>query len=141
MLEKEFEKLYYKFRSNYCKNLFAKVNDGKDSLSPTESYCLEAILLLGRPTINEFATYANISMPNATYRINNLIQKGFVRKIISQRDRRESLLEVTDKFMDYYGGNTNFNDELVRRIKDNFREEDVALLERMVKKIVDEILI
>lgn len=140
MLEKEFEKLYYKFRANYCKNLFSMINEEEGSLSPTESYCLEVIFLLDRPSIREFAAYTNISMPNATYRINNLINKGFVRKVPSEKDRREYKLEVTNKFMEFYGGNTSFNANLMSQIKQKFSKDEVLMLESMIKKIVDEIL-
>ncbi len=141
MLEKEFEKLYYKFRSNYCKNLFAQVNDGEGSLSAIESYCAEVIFLLDHPTVREFAEYVNISLPNATYRISNLIEKGFIRKIPSTKDRREYHLEVTDKFLDSYGVNATFNNRLMQQIKQRFSSEEVALLEDMMRKIVDEIMI
>jgi len=141
MLEKEFEKLYFKFRNNYCKNLFSSVNEDKDSLSPTESYCVEAIFLLNRPTVHQFANYVNISQPNATYRISNLISKGYIRKILSLDDRREYFLEVTDKFSKNYGMNSSYNTELMSGIRDKFTKEEVALLERMLKKIVHEILI
>lgn len=140
MLEKEFEKLYYKFRSNYCKNLFARVNDGEGSLSATESYCVEVIFLLDRPTVHEFAEYVNISLPNATYRISNLIRKGYIRKVPSEMDRREFHLEVTDKFLDSYGANTTFNAQLMKQIKEKFSSEEVAQLEEMISKIVNEIM-
>lgn len=138
MLEREFERLYYKFRANYCRNLFASVKEG--SLSPTESYCLEVIFLLDRPTINEFAEYVNISLPNASYRINNLIIKGYVRKMISEYDRREYHLEVTDKFLNQYGANTSFNIKLVNKIKEEFSNQEIDVLEEMIKRIVDEIM-
>jgi DNA-binding MarR family transcriptional regulator len=136
MLEKEFEKLYYKFRSNYCMNLFSRVNNEEGSLSATESYCVEVIFLLDRPSVHEFAEYVSISLPNATYRINNLINKGFIRKVPSDKDRREFKLEVTEKFLDCYGANTTFNAQLMNRIRENFSSEEVVQLEDMIKKIV-----
>ncbi|MBH1941127.1 MarR family transcriptional regulator [Mobilitalea sibirica] len=141
MLEKEFEKLYYKFRANYCKNLFAKVNSSKDGLSATESYCLEVIFLLDHPSVHEFAEYIHISMPNATYRINQLIKKGYVRKDLSEKDKREYHLEVTDKFLKEYGANTEYNARLMSGIKEKFSKEEVEILEKLIKKIVDEIMI
>ncbi len=135
MLEREFDKLYFKFRNNYCKNLFSKVNDDKDSLSPTESYCVEAIFLLNRPTVHQFADYVNISQPNATYRISNLISKGYVRKILSEDDRREYFLEVTDKFYKDYGANASYNAQLMSNIREKFSREEVALLEKLIKKL------
>mgnify|MGYP001108672622 CR=1 FL=1 len=138
MLENEFEKLYLKFRLNYCKHLFSKVNE---SLSPTESYCVETIFLLNRPTVHEFAEYIHISQPNATYRINNLIKKGYVRKVISENDKREYHLEVTDKFLKDYGVNASFNAKLMEGIREKFNEEEIELLEKMIRRIVDEIMI
>lgn len=135
MLEKEFEKLYFKFRNNYCKNLFSGVNDEKDSLSPTESYCVEAIFLLNRPTVHQFANYVNISQPNATYRISNLISKGYVRKVLSEDDRREYFLEVTDKFAKNYGMNASFNAQLMSNIREKFTQEEIAQLEKFMKKL------
>lgn len=138
MLEKEFERLYYKFRENYCRNLFAGVKEG--SLNPTDSYCLEVIFLLNRPTINEFAEYVNISLPNASYRINNLIAKGYVKKLVSKYDRREYHLEVTDKFISIYGANASFNTKIMNRIRVDFSKEEIDVLEGMIKRIVDEIM-
>lgn len=135
MLEKEFDKLYYKFRNNYCKNLFSKVREEKESLSPTESYCVEAIFLLNRPTVHQFANYVNISQPNATYRISNLISKGYVRKVLSEDDRREYFLEVTDKFNKVYGANAAFNAQLMSGIREKFSEEEVELLEKLIKRL------
>lgn len=140
MLEREFARLYYQFRANYCKNLFARMDGREGNLSATESYCAEVIFLLDRPSIHEFADYIKISLPNATYRINKLIGKGYIRKVTSEKDRREFKLEVTDKFLDYYGANDAFNANLMSRIKEEFSEDEVMILENMIKKIVDEIL-
>jgi DNA-binding MarR family transcriptional regulator len=133
MLEKEFEKLYFKFRNN----LFSSVNEEKDSLSPTESYCVEAIFLLNRPTVHQFANYVNISQPNATYRISNLISKGYVRKVLSLDDRREYYLEVTDKFSKNYGMNASFNADMMNGIRDKFTKEEIVQMEKLIKKLND----
>jgi DNA-binding MarR family transcriptional regulator len=135
MLEKEFDKLYFKFRNKYCENLFSSVTEDKESLSPTESYCVEAIFLLKRPTVHQFANYVNISQPNATYRINNLISKGYVRKILSENDHREYYLEVTDKFSKNYGVNSSFNSELMNEIRSKFTKDEIAMLENLIKKV------
>jgi DNA-binding MarR family transcriptional regulator len=135
MLEREFDKLYLKFRNNYCKNLFSGVSGDKDSLSPTESYCVEAIYLLNRPTVHQFANYVNISQPNATYRISNLINKGYVRKVLSEDDRREYFLEITDKFAKNYGANASFNTQLMSNIREKFTQEEIVQLEKFMKKL------
>lgn len=140
MLEKEFEKLYFKFRNYYCKNLFTSVNEDKDSLTPTEAYCVETIFLMNRPTVHQFANYVNISQPNATYRISNLISKGYIRKVLSTTDRREYYLEVTDKFSNTYGINSPFSTELMKGIREEFTEEEIEQLEKLLQKIVEKVL-
>jgi DNA-binding MarR family transcriptional regulator len=139
MLEKEFEKLYVKFRNNYCKSLFSNVNEENDGLTPTESYCVEAIYLLNRPTVHQFANYVHISQPNATYRISNLINKGYIRKVLSTEDRREYFLEVTDKFSEKYGINDNYNSNFIKEIYDIFNQDEIDQMEQMMKKINDTI--
>ncbi len=138
MLEKEFERLYYKFRANYCNNLFASVKEG--SLSATDSYCLEVIFLLDGPTVNEFADYISTSLPNASYRINKLIEKGYVRKQVSEYDKREYILEVTDEFLNRYGANTSFNSKLMAGIREQFTDDEIYVLEGMIKRIVEDIM-
>ena len=135
MLEKEFEKLYVKFRNAYCRNLFSSVNEVKDSLSPTESYCVEAVFLLNRPTVHQFANYVNISQPNATYRISNLVEKGYIRKVVSQDDRREYFLEVTDKFLSKYGMNASYNTDLLHGIRQKLSEAEIDQLEKLIRKL------
>lgn len=63
---------------------------------------MESIMALGRPSVNEFATFMRISPPNAAYKVNSLVKKGYIRKIQSPEDRREYHLEVTQKYIDYY---------------------------------------
>lgn len=54
----------------------------------------DVIYLLERPTLTQFAGEMGISQPSATYRVNELAQKGVVEKITSESDRRECLLQV-----------------------------------------------
>lgn len=42
-----------------------------------------------RPTVNEFASFVQISPPNAAYKVNSLIRKGYLKKVQSQEDKRE----------------------------------------------------
>lgn len=136
MLETSFEKLYLMFRANYYKRMVAKIGTRKGSLSATESYCVEIIYLLNHPTMSEFASYLGISVPNANYKVGCLEKKGYAVKTASQRDKREQILSVTEKFTDYYGLKDKDNDQLMRRIRQNFAPEEVEALDRTIQKIL-----
>ena len=53
------------------------------------------------PTVTEFADFIGISQPNATYKVNSLVQKGYIEKF-SEGDKRKTLLRVSGKFRSYY---------------------------------------
>lgn len=137
MLEASFEQLYLKFRAQYCKKLFRQIGEREGSLSATESYCVEVIYLLGAPTIREFAQEVGISAPNATYRVNSLVAKGYLERLESETDRRAARLHVTDKFRNYYGLHDEYNVKLMQNIRKAFSPEEVHVLEGMIERIVD----
>ena len=101
---------------------------------------MEIILALDNPTINEFATFIDISAPNAAYKINNLIQKGYLRKEQSTDDKREYHLVPTQKYMDYYNVSYRYLSTVMDRIKARFPKEDVARMDEMLSIISSELM-
>ena len=137
MLEKNFDTLYLLFRSNYYKRIVEKIGIKEGSLSATESYCVEIIYLLDKPTVSDFAQYLNLSVPNANYKINSLVKKGYIVREQSKTDLREQHLCVTDKFLNYYGLNDVVIALLIKRIRETFSAEDLEILNDMIQRIVD----
>ena len=137
MLEKSFETLYLMFRFNYFKRILEEIGPKEGSLSATESYCVEIIYLLGKPTVSEFAQHLNLSVPNATYKINSLVKKGYVLREQSMTDMREQRLCVTEKFLNYYGLNDVLIANLMKRIREEFPAPDVEILDDMIKRVID----
>lgn len=66
-------------------------------LTSSEVFSLYMIELMDAPTIKDFAAYIGISQPNATYKINALVGKGYVEKLPSATDRREYHIYTTKK--------------------------------------------
>ena len=136
MLEKNFERLYFMFRANYYKRMVEKIGARDGSLSATDQYSVEIIYLLGRPTVGAFAQFLNISVPNANYKINSLVTKGYVRRVVSESDKREAHLEVTEKFLCYWGLRNEDNAYLMEQIRRQFTEDEVSALDRSIEKIL-----
>jgi len=136
MLEKNFETLYLLFRSNYYKRIVKEIGIKEGSLSATESYCVEIIYLLDKPTVSDFAQYLNLSVPNANYKINSLVKKGYVVREQSKTDLREQHLRVTEKFLNYYCLNDSLIASLMNRIRQTFTPQDVESLDNMIQRIV-----
>lgn len=138
-LEENFAEIYMKFKIHFYKEMFAKINERETSLSTVETFCVEIIHALHNPTVNEFASFINISPPNAAYKVNSLIKKGYIRKVQSEDDRREYHLTVTDKYFDYYNLSTVYMQQVIGRIRDRF-SADLAEIEHVLDVINNELM-
>ena len=140
VLDVAFERVYTKFKLHFYRAVFGRFQKREASLTTVETFCMEIIMALGSPTINEFSSFVDISPPNAAYKVNSLIQKGYVRKVRSADDKRAYHLEVTQKYIDYYNISYGYLNEVMDRIKERFSPEDTAKLEEMLSIVSDELM-
>ena len=140
MLKNAFFNVYTKFKLHFYQEIFERFQNREASLTTVETFCVETIQALGRPTINEFATFMRISNPNAAYKVNSLIKKGYIRKVQSEEDRREYHLEITQKYIDYYNISTSYMIEVMDRIAKRFTPEECAKLEEMLNIVSRELM-
>ena len=140
MLEQAFADVYSKFKLHFYQKVFSRFQSREASLTTVETFCMEIIQALGKPTINEFASFVQISPPNAAYKVNSLIKKGYLKKVQSENDLREYFLVVTQKYEDYYNISYSYLSTVMNRIKDRFSPEDVAKIEEMLTIISDELM-
>ena len=75
--------LYKNLRLSHYRNLIGQLREKVGSLSATEAFSAEVIYLLDRPTIGEFADFIGISQPNASYKVNSLVTKGYLERVNS----------------------------------------------------------
>ena len=140
MLEKAVWNVYTKFKLHFYLQIFRQFQSREASLTTVETYCMETIQALGQPTVNEFATFAGISPPNAAYKVASLIRKGYLQKVRSKNDRREYYLQVTDKYLEYYNIGNGYVLEVMERVRKRFSPEECQQLERMLQIIGDELM-
>ena len=140
MLKNAFFTVYTKFKLHFYQEIFTRFQTREASLTTVETFSMETIKALGNPTINEFATFMHISPPNAAYKVQSLIKKGYINKVQSEVDRREYHLEVTQKYNEYYNISSNYMVEVMDRITKRFSPEDCAKLEEMLSIISQELM-
>lgn len=140
MLKHAFFNVYTKFKLHFYQEIFQRFQSREASLTTVETFCVETIQALGSPTVNEFATFMRISPPNAAYKVNNLVKKGYIRKVQSSQDRREYHLEVTQKYIDYYNVSISYMVEVMERIARRFTAEECAKLEEMLTVVSQELM-
>ena len=127
--------LYKNLRLSHYRNLFGQLREKAGSLSATEAFFFFFFYLLDRPTIGEFADFLGISQPNASYKVNSLVTKGYLERVNSDDDHREAHLHVTKKFLDYYGRQLPDMKSAVTSALSSFTDQEVQLLARLFGKL------
>ena len=140
MSQNPLHEVYSKFRVYYYRDVFRRIQSRELSLTTTEAYCIEVIGALGSPTINEFADFIGISPPNATYKVNSMIKKGYLTKVQSGTDKREFHLEVTDKYYKYWNINRKYMDIVEQRLEQTLSPEEFELVNRIMRRVSTELM-
>lgn len=132
MIHDAFSEVYLKFKMHFYKEVFKKWRDREVSLTTVETFCMEIIYALDRPTVSEFAEFANLSSANAADKVNNLIRKGYLNKVQSQDDKRIYYLEVTPKYIDYYNISDQYLKVVMDRVAKKFTPVELLTMEKIL---------
>ena len=140
MLEDIFTEIYTKFKMHFYRQVFKGAGSSETSLTTVEIFCMECIASLNEPTVAEFSHFMNISTPNAAYKVNSLIQKGYVEKIQSEQDKREFHLKPTAKYQEYSDVSDSYIKTVMNRAKDRFTEEEIRRIEELLRVVSEELM-
>ena len=135
MIQENFDIIYKKFRIELYRRIFSILGKRECSLSATDFFSVETILLMDNPTITEFAKALCISQPNATYRVKSLIDKGVIEKVETNK-RTTFRLQVTEKFMKYYHEEMGFGNLIFEKLSKIFTEEELDEVDKIFEKFI-----
>ena len=140
MFQQSFVNIYTKFKMHFYQKVFERFQDREATLTTVETFCMEMIYALDNPTVAEFANLANISSPNAAYKVNSLVKKGYLKKVQSKDDKREYHLQATEKYINYYNISYGYIQVVMDRIRERFDKEELETLDRVLEIIDKELM-
>lgn len=140
MMEKSFIEVYDKFKLEFFRRIFELVREREGSLTAMEAFSIEVIHALHEPTVGQFAEFLNISQSNATYKVNNLIKKGYLIRQNSETDRREYHLVLSDKYYGYTDIMRSYVETVTARMRENFTPEETDLFGKLLDRISNEMM-
>lgn len=140
MIYDAFSKVYTRFKMHFYREVFKKWGNREVSLTTVETFCMEIILALGKPTISRFAEFTSLSSANAADKVNKLISKGYLNKVQSQKDKRVYYLEVTQKYMDYYNISYQYMDLVMKRVESRLTPEELVTAQKVLDIMNDELV-
>lgn len=135
MLENKLLRISNKLRLQFYKRMFGVIRERDGSLSAMEAFAVDVIHALDRPTVSEFADFIGISRPGASYKVASLIEKGYIIKEISEEDKREYRLVLTDKYYNYIKMYEDSFKAAVLEAESDLSEEKIASLTEALDKM------
>lgn len=139
-IEEAFNKVYSKFKMHFYNEVFGRSKNQGDGLTTVEFFCMEGISALDKPTVAEFAAFMNISTPNAAYKVNSLVEKGYLKRVQSKKDRREYHLLPTEKYNRAKSVSYSYLGKVVERAEEIFSGEDLEKLAGMLNTISERLM-
>ena len=136
--KKLIESVYNSFHMNFIYEMYSKKGRPADPLTTSEIFSMEVIVALGRPTVNQFASYLHLTSPNAAYKVNHLVSKGYLNKIQSETDKRVFYLEATQKYLDHYAINRSYTERVFARTRKRLTKEEWATFKKVMTVIHEE---
>lgn len=133
MLEKSLDRVYKKFKLNFYKNILCTGENCKANLTVSESFCAELIDVMEYPTVGDLVDFLKVAQPNITYRVNSLVEKGYVVKENSQVDRRIVHLRVTEKYKEYQSMKNSYAKNIVQKTESSLNKEERQTFEKIVE--------
>lgn len=135
-MKKQFLKVYNRFKLDFYRTLNMGENK-EDSLTVSESFCLEVINGLKKPTVRDVASFMKISQPNAAYKISNLEDKGYITKTQSKEDKRVFYLNVTKKYDKFSQTKNKYLADILDTLESTMSPEDIKKTEEVLKAVYD----
>lgn len=134
-MKKQFLRLYSRFKLDFYSSMNMEEDDS--TLTVSESFCLEVINGLKKPTVRDVANFMKISQPNAAYKISNLERKGYIVKQQSKEDKRVYYLNVTKKYDKFSQRKNKHLIDVLDSLEEKLSSEDLKKTEEVLKLLYE----
>jgi len=105
-------------------------------LTGKQMYYLEVISSLNNPNLSELATELNLSKPSITAIVDRFEERGFIRKVKSDEDRRVSHIHMAKRGKEigkvHSKIHTRISDMLTSKLTENESKSLINLLSKIV---------
>ena len=106
-------------------------------LTGKQMHYLEVISNLNNPNLSELATELNLSKPSITAIIDNFEDKGFIRKVKSDKDRRVSHIHMAQKGKEIEKVHSKIHMRISDMFTSKLTEDESKFLINLLSKIVE----
>jgi DNA-binding MarR family transcriptional regulator len=105
-------------------------------LTQQQLHYLKIIVKLKNPTLTELAREVGLTKPTVTVLVDKLTEKGYVKRVHSDEDRRVMHLHIDKKGAKINALREIAHERLAEKIRSGLSETETAILTELLKKIV-----
>ena len=105
------------------------------NISVNDMHILDAVGIQEPRNMSAVARTLSVTVGTLTIAINNLVKKGYVKRIRSQEDRRVVLLALSDKGVRAYKHHQAFHDKMVMAILKDLNASETEALTTVLMKL------
>jgi DNA-binding MarR family transcriptional regulator len=105
-------------------------------LTQQQLHYLKVIVKMKNPTLSEIAREVGLTKPTVTVLVDKLTEKGYVRRVHSDEDRRVMHLHIDKKGTKISTLREIAHKRLAEKIRSGLNETETTILTELLKKIV-----
>ena len=105
-------------------------------ISNNDMHIIEAIGIGDSRNMSSVAGDLSVTVGTLTIAINNLVKKGYVKRIRSERDRRVVLISLTEKGEKAYDHHKTFHDEMIQALLPDLNAEQTEVLVKALTNLL-----
>ena len=110
--------------------------DFKD-ISNNDMHIIEAIGIKEPKNMSSVAKALSITVGTLTIAINNLVKKGYVNRVRSEKDRRVVYISLTEKGLKAYNQHAEFHRQMINATINGLTPDETDVLVRALSNLVD----
>ena len=135
---------HYKAINDVLVNLFNEIMDIEEKALITGEYkdifvndmhILEAIGPNSSRNMSAVSRDLSVTVGTLTTAINNLVKKGYVKRVRSEKDRRVVLISLTQKGEKAYYHHRTFHDKMILAVLKDLNAEETEVLTRALARL------
>ena len=134
LLNQVLKGLFYKILRIQEKSVSKSSNN---TLSRTEMHIMESIQESSNATLTSIADELGITKATASVSLSRLVEKNYVRKIQFDKDKRMSILKLTDQGAFCCKKHEQFHDMMVESLLNDFHIGEYPELLRSFQSLID----
>lgn len=105
-------------------------------ISNNDMHIIDAIGIRSPKNMSTVAKELSVTVGTLTIAINNLVKKGYVNRVRSEKDRRVVLISLSDKGLNAYRHHAKFHDDMIKAIIEDMDPNEVEYVIKALTNLV-----